>query len=269
MSKIKGSISNNSTKYGIVGTVIAVVAVLTIATYNLNPQLAPTKGPYNSILYPASIGAVASSCGDIYRFKPDVAFTGVIPASVDTTPPDPTVPPAPAPTPAPTKPVVKGKTDKSGNVPRHPMIVPVYGYLADKPLPKSEIRFHEDKDYKEIPYQTVLRTMYDYNTTVLYYDRGMAPGNLIAIQQFVDAGKNILALPWTYEGSLPLARNVAFASWGMSQSCSQWSEDVFKSFNRFTVANPVGHSKAPAVASLDKNGKLAPVSFSSTQSGTN
>ena len=149
------------------------------------------------------------------------------------------------------------------------MIVPVYGYLADKPLPKAAIRFYEDKDYKEIPYQTVLRTMYDYNTTVLYYDRGMAPGNLIAIQQFVDSEKNVLALPWTYEGSLPLVRKVAFASWGMSQSCGEWSEDVFKSFNRFAVANPVRHSKIPAVASLDKNGKLAPVSFSSIKSGIN
>jgi hypothetical protein len=222
------SISNRKTKYGILGTIVVVVGLLVTATLNLNPELAPSKGDFGSVVYPASIRAISDSCGDIFRFTPSSSLYAEIPEDIYT-----------------------NKKDNS-EIPAPPMIVPVYGYMASRPLADSQIHFYAAKGFKAstIPRQLILRTMFDKGTKVIYYTDKINAGDLIAIKQYTTVHPNVLAIPWTMQEPLPLNRDIAWSTWGISQSCSKWDDSVFDEFASFVKAHPVTHEKTPRVAKL-------------------
>jgi hypothetical protein len=234
MSSHKFDISNKRTKRTLFGVILGVISVLTIATVNISPQLAAVAGDYGSTIYPASIRAVSNSCGDIFAFEPDENFFGEIPAEF-----------------------LDPENVKSDiPISTHPMIVPVYGYMSPAPLAKTDIHFYPAEGFMEIPYATILRTMYDLDTAVIYYDSGVPAGDLIAVQQYALENPNTLVVPWTFEDSLPLKRELAYAVWGISQTCGTWDEDVFTEFRLFTEENTVSRPSPAPAAKLTDDGYL-------------
>jgi len=236
--KVNLTASNTKSKVLLLGTVGLVLGGLVVATYNVPSQNAVTKGQFGSTMYSSSLTATANSCGETFRFKTNESLYGEIPQEFYAKPND----------------------DNTFNIPKHPMIVPVYGYMSSRPLSAEQVRFYaDDEDYQEVPIQVVLRTMWDYDTKVIWYGDKATSGDIYNIEQYVKTHSNVLALPWKSETPIPLQRNIAFSSWGISQSCGTWDETVFNEFTKFAEDNPVKHEDTPPVSKLSKYGKLYPI----------
>jgi len=225
-------INSNITKVGIVATIFIVVATLVTATLHLPPQTRPTSGQFNSTIYPASLSAIAASCGDIFRFKTTPNLYGVIPDKI-------------------------AEQNKEALIPVAPMIVPVYGYMSKEALPDSAIKFYDEANYEPISRATLLRTMYDKDTTVIYYTKALDSGNLFAVKQYADNHPNVLAIPWTFDSAgLPLNRDLAWSKWGISQSCIDWNGKALNDFLELAKEKPVTHAKKASEVELTVKGAL-------------
>lgn len=232
---------NTGTKVGIVISVLVVIALVVGWNLALPSRLAATVGPasmYSPQLYPTEIEGLAESCGDIYRWG---AFTKEN---------YPLLP--------------KDAVDRAEII--VPVIesitVPVVGYLGPINLPKSAVKFYSrDQDPKFASYQ-VLRLMYSYNTTIIWYDSSLTDSAVKAVSAYVKSHDNVMALPWDpaarRNAPLPRGSGIAFASWGMTQNCLNWNVTVFDQYQRLKKDHPVkrvGESQLIR-AKLNQNGML-------------
>lgn len=213
---------NTGTKIGIVVTVALVVAVVFAWNLALPSRLQPTAGPaqlYSPTLYPTEIEGLAESCSDIYRWT---TFTKQ------------------------NYPLLPEAATKQANLPI-PVIeniaVPVVGYLAPKPLPRSAVKFYSRKADPKLPNWQVLRLMYDYNVTVIWYDNSISDENVASIRTEVAKHPGtLMALPWDEalqrQQPLPRGSGVAYASWATSQNCLNWNTLVLNQYLRQLAQYP-------------------------------
>lgn len=231
----KNSIKNTKTKLVLGGVIAAVLASLTVATLNLPSQMTPSQGQYGAVVYPGNLNTTVNGCGDVFRFSTNESLYGVIPQEAYAT--------------AQTKTII----------PTHPMIVPVYGYMSDRGLKKNEVKFYERKGYPDFPRQQILRTMWDDNTTVIWYDENATAADVFRIKKYTTEHTNVLAVPWTGVDALPMNRHIAFSTWGISQSCNTFDNSVLNDFQNFKKVHPVKHTVTPPVKKLNKFGLLSPI----------
>jgi hypothetical protein len=227
--------------------VLAIVAFLVSVTATLPSSAAPQVGPLQSIAYPGGLDEISNSCGPILRFSIRDNQYGVIPDSVY-------------------------KNYPGGNlaVPVPQMTVPVYGYLDRTGLRPDQIHFYaQDHDPKFHNWQ-VLRAMYDYNTTVIWYTSKTAPSDQESLSAYAATHKNVLVLPWDDSiRELPNNRSYAFANWGIEQTCQTLSSDVLHHYVAFAAKHPVGHPVEAPKAKLLPTGALAGIAAKENPVGSN
>jgi hypothetical protein len=229
------SFSYFGTKLIIVISVITTLLLMMLITvFGITPN-EPTRGQYGATQYPASLTSLASGCGDYYLFEPSEGQYANIPAE---------------------------KRDQITTVPVHQMSVPVYGYMNNSPLFDEEIRFYGMDELDEpILMDKILRTMYEKDTTVIWYTADIAPDDYSLLQDYVVAHDNVLAVKWEYlNGVLPADRKVAFSTWGISQTCEFWTDSTFERFESFIQERPVAKTGTVPVAVVSEKNTLLPLS---------
>lgn len=237
------SFSYKPTIIGFIATaLVTVLAMISLVIFGINPNR-PTEIENGGKAYPASLLAMANGCGDIFVMPPKEGQYGVIPSEY-----------------------WELNSNPIQNIPVHIMTVPVYGYMAEKSMPDEDIRFYGPEEVDEpLNRQLLLRTMYDKDIIVLWYSKELNAVDINLIRQYVaNSDQKILAYPWLYENNLVAGRNVAFAKWGISQTCSLYSDEVFEEFVIFANDNTVNKTFPPPEAPMTNNGTLLPIGGSST-----
>lgn len=172
-------------------------AILTPARSTLVP------GDYESKIQPASSKAILSQCGDIWLFQPKPEWYGTIP---------------------------EGYT---GTIPTHPMIVPAYGFMSDKPFDYSK---YETSKYGEAPYKypEIIRALWE-GDRIIWVGSTYPEEGYDFIRKYADQWnsyheKKILVLSWTEKAALPLGRSLGFSSWDATQTCQSFEQGTFEDF---------------------------------------
>lgn len=232
---------NTGTKVGIITAVLLVVALVVGWNLALPSRLAAMQGSasmYSPKLYPTQIEGLAESCSDIYNWDtfskenyPLLPEDAIDRAEI-------------------LVPVIENVT------------VPVMGYLAPKALPKSAVKFYSRAQDPKLASYDVLRLMYSYNTTVIWYDAALSDDSVKSIRTYVKKHSNVMALPWDpparRNAELPRGSSIAYASWGMTQNCLNWNVTVFGQYQKLKQEHPVKRvSESQLVrAQLNRNGML-------------
>jgi hypothetical protein len=128
--------------------------------------------------------------------------------------------------------------------------------MAETPMSKADTNSFitsEDLQGVAIPYPTILRTLFDYDVTIIWYDPE-DPILMIDVRGYVSEHENVMALPWLYtDRQIPLDRKIAFSKWGITQSCSNFSVGTVNDFVEFTQKYSVAHEETPPHAQLNEN----------------
>jgi hypothetical protein len=221
-TKDKRAVRTTASKFTLFGFLLLVVVGLIVATVRLPSQSAPARIDAYSVSYPGGLDEIANACGDIYRFTPTRAWYGIIPDSIYNA-------------------FQKTNIKLAAGLQHHYMSVPVYGYMDRTLLPKSAVKFYSQTDDPKYASYTILRMMYDYKTTVIWYNTRATDDEVTAIKKYVAQHPNTLALPWhNYNGApIPLKRHFAFSSWGISQTCTSFDVNVLNKFTAFTSKHVV------------------------------
>lgn len=228
------------TKIGLVAGAVTVIGGLVLGTiFGLTPN-APSKSAYDSVEYPAGLTSLVNGCGNFFTYKPE-----------------------PGEQYAELTPEVLAKMDDPKDISLQPMVVPVYGYMSPEGLPGQDIRFYDMDELDEpLPMETILRSMYDYDTMVIWYTEEIAATDLEDIRTYVQKNENVMALKWDYKDKkLPLGRSVAFSKWGISQSCDVFTEGVVNNFTEFARDHYVERSEedVPPAKFIKNSNKLYPI----------
>ena len=115
------------------------------------------------------------------------------------------------------------------SIPRHPMMIPVSGYMSNEGLSKN---YNTPENF--IPAEEALRTMYS-GGIVVWYDPE-TPNVIEQVEQYVNEhpeleGK-IYTVPWYYPWVMPNDNSFAISTWGMSMNCAGYSQTGFDEFLR-------------------------------------
>lgn len=191
-------------------------------------QAESRSGQHDATVYPATIESVLSQCGDIYTFSPERENYGVIPDNPEAT--------------------VLG-------IPHHPMIVPVYGYMAQEDTFLDVITY----PVGEFPSrEEVLRAQWG-GRVIIWYNANVEASILADMRVTAAEYGNVTLLEWREDYDLPLNRNIAFGAWGASQSCLQWNSASFADFMIFLAEHPEfgGQTSLPPEAIVDDEGFLS------------
>lgn len=174
-----------------------------------------TTGQFESNEHPTSIGAVLNQCGDIFTFDPPSHHYGVYNSDE----------------------VIEqlGEQVPEKELPLHPMIVPVYGYMTEEArLTETMYSFANAPDRSE-----VLRALYD-GQIVLWYSPALTDAEKGALSTYLNTSPHrdrLVAIEWVDE-ALPLGRQYAFSTWNVSQSCLRWDSTVLDDFVDFVDTHP-------------------------------
>lgn len=174
----------------------------------------------------------SAGCGSIYRVKPAVELSKVIPDEY------------------------YNDLPVDGYIPSPSTIVPMYGYMTERGMHPSQFKFYPKKSInKNIPESLIVRTMYDSNVPVVWYDADKIDDKSYKLLKQVGEENEgrIIIMPWVeYEGKkLPRERTIALSMFGMSQTCKTINLDTISQFLGFAMDNQYdGKPLEPSVADL-------------------
>lgn len=217
-----------------VAVVLVLVAVIGWTIWGVDPSRPKQSQFEGGMEYPATVEAVLNQCGNTFAFEAAREHYGVF-SSKDLQ-----------------ESLLKGE---SYEIPTHPMIVPVYGYMSEEPA--DEV--FEQKMYKHSDAPTrsqLLRAMWD-GAVVVWHSPAISNEEEARLSMSIRPYDNIIAVEWA-GGELPLGRKYAFSTWGISQSCQNWDEEVFSQFLSFIEEHPQYTKKGqePPEAILTDEGLL-------------
>lgn len=226
-------------KYGalILATLIIIVVLLVTFTPNLKAFTMKDVSPNGLESYTASSLAYGLGCGNIYKQPEAGTLSKEIPQQY----------------------YLDNKDYRY--IPSAPTAIPIYGYLSERGMDKSEIKFYDKETYtSEFTEQYILRTMWDNNNITLWYNPETISKKELKLIESLDSTypNTILVLPWPeYDGAkIPAGRTFAYSKLGYSQSCTFFSLDVLVEFAKFAKDNPIVHGEKPKIAKLDIYGRL-------------
>jgi hypothetical protein len=236
------SFSYKNTKRGIVLALLAaVLALVSIVIFGVNPNKPSPVEDIGGLQYPATLSAMANSCGDIFYNPPIKNNFGVIPDRF----------------------WELNKDNEDIKIPTHQMIVPVFGYMDKESFADADIRFYSSEEAEEpINRERLLRTMYDKDITVVWYTAEIEPSDLSALKAYaIEHAGEILVYPWKYaSGQLIGNRTVAYSSWGISQTCGLYNEEILDEFVQFAKDNRIDRPQEIPEARVSDQGILYPIS---------
>lgn len=208
------------------------ILIILAATVKPPQAFSLEKSENNVQSFYGSPEGYAAGCGSIYRAKNAVALSKEIPEEYYNVMP------------------------ADGYVPSASVIIPIYGYMSERGIHPSQFKFYgKDNVNKNIPESLILRTMYDSDVPVIWYDAKTINDSdyedLKALGERAEG--RIIILPWlNYEtDKMPRDRSIAFAVFGMSQSCKTFDIKVLDQFLEFSTTHDFEDKPVkPAIAEL-------------------
>lgn len=252
VSKVRPK-NNKLTIIGSVALVTLLTGGLIAATFTKSNPYAAHPSQYESTLHPATVRGVINECGGIFAYSPPARFYGTLPDEFF--------------------PGEEGN-EEPRQTQKHPMIVPAYGYMAPADKVPEAIPHFFDTSSKTVPSrEQVLRMMWD-GWTILWYvppipDRSnltadeientFNPETIEAIKQYAGKHEKMVALPWRETNPLPRDRNLAIATWGVTQTCKLWDPALVDEFlAKKDDLTPI-RSVEPPMAKLNEDGDVYPI----------
>lgn len=230
--------------FGSAALIAALTTGLITATFFKPNPYAPHPSQFQSIEYPASVEAVITECGSIFRFDPPARHYGQFPEGFFDS--------------------ERGPNTQERLVPEQPMSVPAYGYMSNE-SPQNFPDFIEP-NAKEIPTkQQILRMMWDGMMIIWYLPasgagadaKGINDAETInSIKRYVESNDNVIAVPWGNDRPLPQDRRIAFSMWNTTQSCKLWNSGVADEFQSTEKQLRQERPTLPPYAPLDEEGEL-------------
>lgn len=222
-----------------VGVAMLVVLLVGSLAFWGMTAISPDKtrpGVYGSTEHMTSISAVLNGCGNIYVFPVQEEFVGTY-------------------DPAEITPNSAGERPQ----PLLPTVVQPYGFMYNAGLP-DDTPYYSPKDSKGVALGAVLRSMYD-GKIIIWYKDGLIQEDTDVIRNFAWAHKDRVIAVAT-DMVLPQDRSVAFATWGVTMSCSLWEDSVVQEFIDFVDEHydEIIPSVEPPRAKI-KNGKFPSIAL--------
>lgn len=195
---------------GIGGAFVAVIGVMVASLLvGPNPEL-PKAGQWGSTMYPADVTSLIAECGDTFEFNPDEKYYGAIPDGYFSDP--------------------NSGVEVARTVPNHPMRIPAFGYFIEDENLTPEKKFFTESDRETLPPRHIfLKYMWD-GWKIVWYAPDIDEDTLAAIQEYVGARDDTIAIPWFDEAAMPLDRSFSFSAWNLTRSCDKWDSDVATAF---------------------------------------
>lgn len=223
------------TKLYILGFIAICLSLLMVATLNIPDRNEPKDGPYGSTEYPPSALAASKGCGGIFVFdKLDNKYWGLIPDELK-------------------------QAHEADNVPQQPVNIPSIGFISPTPIDKAEVGVY-DYTFGGYDDPKINRILWEgYN--IIWYSLKMPKEDVLSLRDYVislnKAEPTTFLLPYRLAGrEIPFSRDVAFSSWGSSQSCKIFDTRVYQNFLSFTAKNAPNNGGEPPLAPLDKYNEL-------------
>ena len=218
-------------KASILAVLVAASSVMVTSAVTAPPRETPTPGQYSSMVIQTDANGILAQCGDYFTFHPDTKHYGVVPSSYD-----------------------------KNYVPVPPMVVPVYGYMESKPM---DVQKALTMKQGENPYSIaeINRALWDGNSFIWVAKEANADA-WNYVKSFANTwnsshDKKVIVLTWDGDKPLPLGRQYAFSSWGISQSCMSFSTDAFQSFMKQSDLANVGRDISALPTAPLTDGELA------------
>lgn len=216
----------------ILATMIGAIAVLP------DPN-APKAGEFKSIQTPANAYDTTNGCGATFVFDIPEETTGKLPDDFFDNP--------------------NGDGTIDRNIPLSPMNIQAYGYYYDNREEPPAVFYDYDKDnLDQIPSTVEYLSYMHKGWTVIWYENESKQDLKDLLKEYAESKEKVLVLPWVSEGDrqIPLKRNFAFASWGISRSCELWDDNTADRFIEEANKLYAQQGKEQYNAKLDKNGEL-------------
>lgn len=220
-STLSPKINRHGVIWVVVSFVLIIASMITALVFGPNPD-AVKEGQYQSTVYPADTESLIAGCGDTFAFSPPAKNYGALPDDFFVDP--------------------NSDSPRKRNVPKHPMVVPAYGYFINNDNIKFEQKFYTEQDLPVIESREdrmpgiqrpeYLKLMWD-GWKIIWYKPSADEATKQSISEFVNSQENVVALPWTNsetEVDLPAGRSFAFSAWNTTRSCGLWDSDVAGKF---------------------------------------
>jgi hypothetical protein len=191
------------TKLVISGILLAGVGALIFSALSQPAHNIAEPSAYGSFILPASADAILSQCGNTFLFESEGKWTGTIPS------------------------------DYTEETPKHPMVVPVYGYMSEVPF--NEAKADSGTSTENVyTYPEILRGLWEGNHVIWVSPEYTQEGydylkNFASEWNQVHEDKVIIAA-WDFDYQLPGGRDIAFSEWNASQTCETFSEATYEDF---------------------------------------
>lgn len=217
---------------------ITVLTLLVTATLALPDNSEPRPSQYGAIEYPATVIAAVNQCGSVFYFEPDPKWYGTIPISIQQNGPD-------------------------DGIPAQPTNIPVYGYMTREPFNPEFVGTY-DKTFEGFSRQDINRAMWD-GYYFIWYSMNTPNDKYEQLVEFVETQNSrtstpkIILSPFKItDREIPSGRDIAFSTWGVSQSCDTFDPKIFEAFEDFTIEHSTPRGEPP-VAPIAPYGGLYPI----------
>jgi hypothetical protein len=122
-------------------------------------------------------------------------------------------------------------------------LIPAFGYAGKEGLKPKEITYYPPDSEIYLSEATILRTMWDNDIIVIWYDKNNLSADDEETFRLLSANTlgQLLIIPWMeYENAktMPLERNIAYASIGTTLTCEGFNINVLNEFRQYTLDNP-------------------------------
>lgn len=227
--------------YAVIAGFFVIIFAMIFSILNLPDPNMPKSSSFNSTQYPADSLETIAGCGPTFVFDVPKDKSGKIPENFFDNP--------------------YGEGNIKRTVPLNPMLVPAYGYYqTDQTEPTKTFWEHDGstKKIQELPQSTeYLSYMWD-GWTIIWYSTDSEKEVKDALKTYASTKDKVMVMPWVRddERNIPLGRNIAMASWGISRSCELWSTEIADRFISSAKNNQESRNEEPYEAKLDSSGEL-------------
>lgn len=222
------------TKLYISGFLVLALGSLLLATISIPDASQPKASEGQSWQYQPTAVAAANGCGGVFIFDINKEWYGTIPESI-----------------------VQGHPDDG--IPSQEVNIPTYGFMSREAFAPEKVGVY-DKTFTGFPRQDINRALWDgYN--IIWYNKKVTAEQFDKMSKYVaslnTSKPTTFLLPYTIaERNIPYNRDIAFSSWGASESCLTFDTNAYNQFVDAAKTRAPKHEGVPPVAPLDSVGRL-------------
>lgn len=197
----------------LIGTLLLIVGFIVQPLFSTDTRL---NGANGGTAHKTSVQGLIAECGDLFTFRPIAKQDyGVLPENYE------------------------------GVVPAHSMVIPAYGFMPNLDTD------YEDLGENGLTELGINRLLWD-GYTIIWLGKNVPNTGVEHIKATIENApvqirEKTLLLKWEYRKNIPMDRNIAFSSWGVTQSCGIYDYGVYSEYLQFVKQQPLQPSGEPPI----------------------